>query len=421
MIGVKQILVEQVLIPLNILFIGDSQLANPESFANDLLRDKIVNGRVVAKPGASTALMYRFLRDSYDPKYDVVVIMGGGNDSRNPNATSSIRNLTAMYNLAKKGGSIVIAISNPTKDFTSNPGLYPSNEEIANWVNTQNISNFTINGNKITHNKVYFSKDLVHLNNSGHESIYDAILPILRDIDSGVTEQDDEVLRFQNDLEKLGFNLGNESAVGIAGKKTKNAIKKLEKVYSSQEKSQSVSDSALNLMKKLIGSDVVSKIFGKTSSQSNEKIPLSADNIRNPAQKIMIFLKNKGLTTSQSAGIIGNLQVESNFDPNAVGDNGTSYGIAQWHKSRFNDLKQWSKKNGLKWNSLNAQLQFLWWELNNSETTAFSKLKMTNDPKNAAVIFAKYFERPSVISDLRIQNAVDIYNEYTNDIIKRIA
>jgi len=421
MIGVKQILVEQVLIPLNILFIGDSQLANPESFANDLIRDKIVNGKVVARPGASTALMYRFLRDSYDPKYDVVVIMGGGNDSRNSTANSAIRNLIAMYNLAKKGGSVVIAVSNPTKDFTSNPGTYPSNEEIANWVNTQNISNFTIDGNKLTRNKVYFSKDLVHLNNSGHESIYDAILPILRDIDNGVTEQDDEVMRFQNDLEKLGFNLGNEASSGVAGKKTRNAIKKLEKVYNSQEKSQSVSDSALNLMKKLVGSDVVSKIFGKTSKQPDEKIPLSADNIRNPANKIMIFLKNKGLSTSQASGIIGNLQVESNFDPNAVGDNGTSYGIAQWHKSRFNNLKQWSKKNGLKWNSLDAQLQFLWWELNNSETAAFSKLKMTNDPKNAAYVFAKYFERPSVIADLRIQNAVDVYNDYTTDIIKRIA
>jgi hypothetical protein len=46
---------------------------------------------------------------------------------------------------------------------------------------------------------------------------------------------------------------------------------------------------------------------------------------------------------------------------------------------------------------------------------------MTNDPKNAAYVFAKYFERPSVIADLRIQNAVDVYNDYTTDIIKRIA
>jgi lysophospholipase L1-like esterase len=421
MIGSKNILVEQALIPLNVLFIGDSQLANPESFGNDLIRDKVVKGRVVAKSGASTSLMYRFLRDSYDPKYDVVVIMGGGNDSRNSNANSAIRNLTAMYQLAKRGGSVVIAVSNPTKDFTSDPSTYPSNEEIANWVNTQNISNFTIDGNKLTHNKVYFSKDLVHLNNSGHESLYDAILPVLREIDNGVTEQDDEVIQFQNDLEKLGFNLGNEASSGVAGKKTKKAIEKLEKVYNSQEKSQSVSDSALNLMRKLVGSGVVSKIFGKKTQEPKEKVPLASGNVTNPANKIMIFLKNKGLSTSQAAGIIGNLQVESNFDPNAVGDNGTSYGIAQWHKSRFDSLKQWSKKNGLKWNSLDAQLQFLWWELNNSETGALSKLKMTNDPQNAAYVFAKYFERPSVIADLRIQNAVKTYNDYTNDIIKRIA
>jgi hypothetical protein len=143
--------------------------------------------------------------------------------------------------------------------------------------------------------------------------------------------------------------------------------------------------------------------------------------VTNPSAKIMTFLKNKGLSTSQAAGIVGNLQVESEFNPNAVGDNGTSYGIAQWHKSRFSQLKKWTTKNGLKWNTIDAQLQYLWWELNNSETDALSKLKMTNDPENAAYVFAKYYERPAEIADSRMKNAVDTYNEYTNNIIKRIA
>jgi lysophospholipase L1-like esterase/peptidoglycan hydrolase-like protein with peptidoglycan-binding domain len=421
MIGNKHILVEQALIPLNVLFIGDSQLASPDSFGKDLIRDKVVKGRVVAKVGASTSLMYKFLRDSYDPKYNVVVIMGGGNDSKNPNANTAIRNLTSMYQLAQSGGSVVIAVTNPTKDFTPNPNEYPSNEEIAKWVRLQNISNFTIDANDITHNKGYFSKDLVHLNNAGHEAIYDAILPVLQEIAKGETEQDDAILKYQNDLEKLGFNLGNESSTGVAGKKTKRAIEKLEKVYNSQEKSQSVSNSAMNLMKKLIGSDVVSRILGKKIQEPKETAPLMGKSVTNPSAKIMTFLKNKGLSTSQAAGIVGNLQVESEFNPNAVGDNGTSYGIAQWHKSRFSQLKKWTAKNGLKWNTIDAQLQYLWWELNNSETDALSKLKMTNDPENAAYVFAKYYERPAEIADSRMKNAVDTYNEYTNNIIKRIA
>jgi len=421
MIKIKNILSEAAALPLNVLFIGDSQLANSDSFGNDLIRDKIVKGRVVAKSGASTASMYKFLRDSYDPSYNVVVILGGGNDSKNADPSDAIRNLSAMYQLAKNGGSIVIAVTNPTKDFTANPTLYPSNERIAKWVRLQQISNFTIDANEFTHNKAYFSKDHIHLNNSGHEAIYDAILPILKQIATGVTEQDDNVLEFQKKLEKLGFNLGTESNSGVAGEKTKKAAEKLEKIYNSQQKSQSISDNALDLMKKLVGSDVISKIFGKKPETPKKIQPVSLGNITNPVQTLMVFLKNKGLTTSQAAGVIGNLQTESNLDPNAVGDNGTSYGIAQWHLSRFDNLKNWSKKNGLKWNSLDAQMQFLWWELNNTETSALSKLKLTNDPKDAAYIFAKYFERPAQISNQRKNNAVAVYDEYTKDIIKRIA
>lgn len=421
MINFKQILLEETTIPLNVLFIGDSQLASPDSFARDLIRDKIIKGQIVAKNGASTSLMYKFLRDNYSPKFEVVVIMGGGNDSRNADPTSAIQNLSAMYQMAEKGGSVVIAVSNPTKDFTSNPNLYPSNNQIANWVNSQNISNFTIDGNKITHNKVFFSKDKIHLNNSGHEALYNSIVPILKSIANGNTEQDPNVLNLQNGLERLGFELGNESKSGVLGTQTKNAVRKLEKVYNSQKRSQTVSDRAMQLMTKLIGSEAVTKLFGAKTNKKPVQHTISAESLKHPEQKIIIFFKNKGLTTSQAAGIAGNLQAESSFDPNAVGDNGTSYGIAQWHLDRFENLKKWCRKNGKKWNNFDAQLEFLWWELQNYESNALSKLKLENDPADAAYVFAKYFERPSEIAPIRKSYAVKIYDTFTDDIIKRIA
>ena len=84
------------------------------------------------------------------------------------------------------------------------------------------------------------------------------------------------------------------------------------------------------------------------------------------------------------------------------------------------DDHEYTDKNGLKWNSFDAQLQYLWWELQNSESGALSKLKLENDPESAAYTFAKYFERPSEIASTRMQNATRIYDTYTNDIIKRI-
>jgi hypothetical protein len=111
-------------------------------------------------------------------------------------------------------------------------------------------------------------------------------------------------------------------------------------------------------------------------------------------EEVIKFLVDKGLTESQAAGVAGNLHHESGINPTVKpGDKGTSFGIAQWHKERGERMKSWTKQNGHDSNSLNGQLEYLWWELNNTEKRALSKLKETDDPKDAAFMFAKYFER----------------------------
>jgi Phage tail lysozyme len=38
----------------------------------------------------------------------------------------------------------------------------------------------------------------------------------------------------------------------------------------------------------------------------------------------------------------GNVKAESNFNPNEVGDHGTSFGLAQWHNDRRGNLKKFA-------------------------------------------------------------------------------
>ena len=57
------------------------------------------------------------------------------------------------------------------------------------------------------------------------------------------------------------------------------------------------------------------------------------------------FLISKGYTKANASGIAGNIFVESSFNPTAVGDNGTSFGLAQWHKSRWDRLNEFCKNN----------------------------------------------------------------------------
>ena len=122
------------------------------------------------------------------------------------------------------------------------------------------------------------------------------------------------------------------------------------------------------------------------------------------------FLMSLGYSKSNASGIAGNLYTESKYDPQAIGDNGTSFGLAQWHKSRWDKLKNWSNERGLDINLFDTQLRFIDWELNNTEKKAKSELLATNTARESAFAFAKFYERPQRIAEERMNKAEEIYN-----------
>ena len=127
----------------------------------------------------------------------------------------------------------------------------------------------------------------------------------------------------------------------------------------------------------------------------------------------MNFFINKGLSQSVAAGIVGNLIQESNLNPGATGDRGTSYGIAQWRdpqkgKGRWTNLKKFAEKNGTSYKDLNTQLEFLWHELNTSYKGTLNKLNQSSGYKQATTVFMTNFEKPSLKYanlEQRIKNA----------------
>ena len=46
-------------------------------------------------------------------------------------------------------------------------------------------------------------------------------------------------------------------------------------------------------------------------------------------------LTGKGFSMTQAAGIMGNIQNESSYNQEAVGDGGTSFGLVQWHEPSY--------------------------------------------------------------------------------------
>jgi len=435
----RRILIEQEDEPqkLRVLFLGDSQTAMSSiSYAYKLLRNKVVDGNVVAKGGANTAQILSMMRKSIDDSYDVVCILAGSNDAWRKTAEFSARNLTAMYNLAHSKGALVIALTNPIKIHTPLRDKYPGADVIAQWVRSQSISDFVIDVHQLTKERSNFSPDRIHLNQRGQNIIYAEVKQILMQLQSRNTGKTPEIRKTQAKLQRLGYDLGQETELGINGPKTKKALEDLSNKQQKASADQSWSDRAYAFVGSILSSPWVQGALGTIGlgglfagaaqadvSKTTEKPRTSSTSVPKSTMGTYIvdFFKKKGLTTTQSSGIAGNLKVESGFDVKAVGDKGTSFGLAQWHNERWSNLKSWCSKKGYDPYSVDGQLEYLWHELNHSEQRALSELKKQNDPAKAAYVFARYFERPSEISKSRLKFAQEIYDDATEDVLNRIA
>lgn len=115
------------------------------------------------------------------------------------------------------------------------------------------------------------------------------------------------------------------------------------------------------------------------------------------AKKIYRYLVQKmGLNSAAACGILANIRRESLFDPNTLGDSGTSYGICQWHDTapgigRYTNLINWCTENGYDYTTLSGQIRFLHYELSqnspsilyNGKTILDYMLNIENTPDGA--------------------------------------
>jgi hypothetical protein len=115
------------------------------------------------------------------------------------------------------------------------------------------------------------------------------------------------------------------------------------------------------------------------------------------------FLRGKGLTPAQAAGVIGSMQGESGVHLDPAAENpgpDHALGIAQWLGARKNAAVQ-SRK-------LVPPLEHLWSELQGPESKAFKSIKAARTVQEAAVAWQRDFERGAPFEqkyNLRVANA----------------
>ena len=110
---------------------------------------------------------------------------------------------------------------------------------------------------------------------------------------------------------------------------------------------------------------------------------------------LLTFLREKGLTVAQAAGVAGNFVVESKLNSAAYNPKEGAIGYAQWEGPRRLALQQFAASLGEKETNPDAQRRFLWHELNGSEASALAALKATTTASQAAAVFDQKYERSS--------------------------
>jgi hypothetical protein len=111
------------------------------------------------------------------------------------------------------------------------------------------------------------------------------------------------------------------------------------------------------------------------------------------AREALAFFTNVGWSREQAAGLIANIEAESQFDAQAVGAGGLAFGICQWHPGRQAAFKA---KFGscIKESDYVGQLRFVDFELHHGEHRAGNALREALSARNAGEVVCRPYERP---------------------------
>ena len=137
------------------------------------------------------------------------------------------------------------------------------------------------------------------------------------------------------------------------------------------------------------------------------------------ATKVWLYLRQKGFSQEITCAIIGNMMIETSggsldLNPVIYSPSGNYYGLCQWSK------KYYPEAHGL---SFEQQLEFLLnnieWEINTfgkcyKEGFKYKDFLNMTDVEDAALAFAKSYERCSSVSYEMRQEAAVVAYEYFN-------
>lgn len=130
-------------------------------------------------------------------------------------------------------------------------------------------------------------------------------------------------------------------------------------------------------------------------------------NAEDIAWKIWCALLDAGYSEEAAAGVLGNIEAESGFNPGAVNPSSGAFGLAQWLGGRKDKLYAYCDELDVEYTDADAQIAYLIAEITgNGECNAsfqymsayseeYNNWKNATSPENAGTNFCRWFERPA--------------------------
>lgn len=126
-------------------------------------------------------------------------------------------------------------------------------------------------------------------------------------------------------------------------------------------------------------------------------IKMGPDFLNQGQAKVDYLVKNHNLSPLAASTVVGNLYQESGFNPAAVGDSGTAYGLGQWRGDRQTGLINFAKAQGKPPTDPNVQLDYLVSEMKGGDMgaqRAYALLQQAKTPQDATEAMMHFF-RPA--------------------------
>lgn len=225
---------------------------------------------------------------------------------------------------------------------------------------------------------------------------------------SGYSPKKGDLIIFDWSTDKGGRD-GNPDHIGIVVSNDGSRVHTIEGNTSNQVKQKDYSLTSLDILGYCSPAyPDAGNVLGSTRDYSS-----TSDN---ETTALNFILQVMGFNLATACGILANMEAESSFSTGALGDDGTSYGLCQWHLGRWDKLKTYCSNNGLDPSSANGQLRYMYHELQTDESTALSMLQnlpnTADGAYRAGYNWCYYYERPDAKESTSRYRGNKAKNEY---------